>query len=217
MQVFFFYNPSDISYFGILVLLNPEMSMTKPYLLILLLFTLSGKAQQSVEVFDLLNALIPDSAMMNNAVDWKTTETVRTGVKWNKGSIARTNAGKSFYRNGIAHINFNNQSAPCGSAGSCTWKAGLEGPGKGYTKIQFTTIRPVGATESLTIKQLFGRRNYRSKQLSKCPGGKTFIYEVKVPGKKLYWLKLYEVSAGGNTGIFIEAWLDKTNMPVNCQ
>ena len=191
--------------------------MTKPYLLILLLFALSGKAQQSVEVFDLLNALIPDSAMMNNAVDWKTTETVRTGIKWNKGSIARTNAGKSFNRKGIAHIYFNNQSAPCGSTGSCTWKAGLEGPGKGYTKIQFTTMRAVGATESLTIKQLFGRRNYRSKQLSKCPGGKTFIYEVKVPGKKMYWLKLYEVTTGGNTGIFIEAWLDKTNMQVNCQ
>lgn len=42
--------------------------MTKPYFLVLLLFAFSGKAQQSVEVFDLLNALIPDSAtMMNNA------------------------------------------------------------------------------------------------------------------------------------------------------
>jgi hypothetical protein len=193
------------------------MSMTKPYFLVLLLFAFSGKAQQSVEVFDLLNALIPDSAMMNNAVDWKTTETVRNGVKWNKGSIARINTGKSFYKNGIAHIYFNNQSAPCGSAGSCTWKASLEGPGKGYTKIKFSTQRPVGTTESITIKQVFGRRNYRSKLMSKCPGGKTFIYEVKVPGKKMYWLKLYEVSAGSDAGIIIEAWLDKTNMPVNCQ
>lgn len=191
--------------------------MTKPYFLLLLILSLSGKAQQSVEIFDLLNALIPDSSLLNEAVDWKTTETIRTGVKWNKGSVARKSTGKEYYRNGIAHIYFNNSSGPCGAAGSCTWKAAIEGSGKGYTKIQFKTSRPAGTSENLSIKQLFGRRNYRSKQISKCPDGKTVLYEVVVPGKKPYWLKLYELNSGGDAGLFIEAWLDKTNMPVNCQ
>ena len=166
---------------------------------ILILFLLSAlgilsKAQTtSIDLYDLLKMLVPDSSSTTLTCDWKKGNSPSGLIKWE--SISPKKNQVEYFKNGTLKL-INPDQKP-GDASIFLSGKSLSG----FSEIQISMPPPTeDGIESYKMEKLLGKKQAAIKLIKEDGGGfPMYYYEVKFPGKKPVWFILM-IDYGGARG-----------------
>ncbi|HQX44632.1 MAG TPA: hypothetical protein PK209_08760 [Saprospiraceae bacterium] len=168
----------------------------KKFLVLFLLGSVSlmSKAQTtSIDLYDLLKKMVPDSSSTTLSCDWKKGNSPAGLIKWE--SISPKKNQVEYFKNGTLKLLSHDQKPEDASIF-------LSGTAlSGYSEIQISMTPPTeDGIESYKMEKLLGKKPAAIKLIKDDGGGfPMYYYEVKFPGKKPVWFILM-IDYGGARG-----------------
>ncbi len=186
-------------------------------LLIACLITLSFQplcAQNStIELFDLVKLLAPDSLSTGNTGTWNLSDLPHNALKW-ESKTPVVKEGKHSLR-AVAQIAIYGKAFSCEGKNPCPYKLLLEGNQNGYT--QFSIDHALSRTfhPEQSIKYLFNQAlKFRLlNKLIDSAGIQVYQYEIKMPGKKPIWVMIGTINSAKANGIYLKGTLEPPATP----
>lgn len=187
-------------------------------LILFLTITFYVSAQtKPVELFEIIKSLAPDSTESTPLPSWAHTSRPANPVQFT-AMPEMNKVTKKFLLNKDASISIDGKTFSCGgNANGCTWTVSLEGNGTSYSQISISPDLSQEVPYQTTIEYLFGKNKYKAKLLKKCDDTSDMAsYEIKIPGKKPFWIQ--SSMSGGTEGaaIYINCYFDRKELNIEC-
>jgi hypothetical protein len=186
-------------------------------LFLLILISIHSNAQfKSIELYDVINILIPDSLSKFKYVAWNSLPA--NGGKVNFTDKATLNKiTKKYQRSTNALISISGKTFSCEGETNCLWAINLEGDVNGYNQIAISPGLSHDISYATTAEYLFGKNKAQCKLLKRCEEVSDMrFYEVKIPGKKIFWMQSYIDGGTMGSSLYITVYLNKADMPIEC-
>lgn len=186
------------------------------FIALVLLFNTSMLSAQNkkVELYELIKSLLPDSTQAAPEVSWNNLKKIPY-AKWSKPK--QNNTPKEYYLPATIGVTINGKSYPPSNSGY--WDVNLKGSATGYTSISLSSPETSQWLDT-QIERLFGKNQFSSVPLKNCQyqnGG--VFYEVKISGKKPFWLIRYNMMGGSPevASIAIECYFKRQDLNEYCK
>lgn len=154
---------------------------------------------KKTDLYVLVKAFIPDSTGYSNVGDWGVKV---PNLKWTSPNLEMSdNMDINFFYKGVANLSVSG-SAPA------AWNVMLYGPRAGYTAFNIMSPELTMLEGKHSLDSLFGKGKFQATVIKKCdqkPGVGFTYYEVKLPKKDKYWMKVIWVCSPTGCRITIEA------------
>lgn len=191
---------------------NNKMKSILFLFMVLIVPILCDAQSKTIELYDLIKTLVIDSAKQANEVSWNSLKTNKE-VQWSK----LTSLGNNEYSvSAILKITIDGRPFP--STAANPWTIYLVGNAKSYYRISISSGESSQRFET-PLDGLFKKKQYGYKQLNcENAANDAVFYEVKIGGKKPFWLVSMKVLGAqkGNSGINIEcSFTQKSNLYCN--
>lgn len=171
----------------------------------LTLLALNAKGQtKNVELYDLLRMFAPDSASSLTTNNWKTGAGADSPVKWKNSNPIQQ--GKQMVKSGDVNMLINGKPSKCivlngmeGETKPCKWSITLSGQHNGYDTWAAGTFDFDEGDHTRLIENLFGKKLLKATLVKKDEMGASmwnYLYEIKMPGKRKFYLMI-DFAAGG--------------------
>ncbi|MEO7313200.1 MAG: hypothetical protein ABIX01_22635 [Chitinophagaceae bacterium] len=175
-------------------------------------FAGSAAAAQSTktEFYDLVKKLAIDSTGNENTGDWAVGKPKIFPVIWKADKLEMSeDTSINFYRRGSVDITINGHNFMQGLQ-AIKWNILLKGPRMGYRSYSIVSsplsseLRP-----KYNIDSIFGKRPFTARLLQRCDTKELsgyYYYEVKLPKKDIFFLKISWVAVNGNTALRMDCF-----------
>lgn len=168
-----------------------------------------------VELYDLINVLIPDSASTFDYVSWDKIKTIESGIKWSAKEYNKIE--KKYIENGEAHISINKKIFECGGQENCTWGVSLDGLESGYSSIWISPDLSFTGEWKTSVDYLLNKKDYKYKLLKQCDNAnQEKYYEIKMPGKKSFILYTYIDGGSGGDALYLQIYFNPKDIEIEC-
>ncbi len=177
------------------------------FLFIFVLKLQAHSQNKAIELYDLFYAFAPDSMQHTPAIQWDALNNPSITVNWINPSSTLTANGHS--RKGTALLSVYNKTFSCGANNTpCASKLYVEGNKEGYTKFTVDFGISAGLKPEQSISFLFNQHlKYRLYKKNADTMGITMsTYEIKMKGKRPWWLVYSTVSTPKGNGIYLKAY-----------
>lgn len=186
------------------------------YIICLLLsgfITQASSAQKTIEMYDLVYLLAPDSLQKGNNIAWNTLSKRENNIVWiNKDPQS---SGNKYAMKGGTNISFYEKTFTCSSnIGPCNFKVFFEGDAGGYKVFSIDHTPTETFNPEQKISFLFNK-HLKFRVLKKIKEEKNlslYIYEIKMAGKRPFWLAYACVYTPKGNGIYLKAFLDEKDL-----
>lgn len=180
-------------------------------ILLVLLTTTSAHAQKQVELFNLVQSLVPDSSEYSAVGDWAVGKPSTYAVKWESDRVTMSDdININFFRKGIAHIAI--KGSPIVVAGkSVPWNVMIKGPRAGFSSFTISGTAHKSFSSKTTIDSLFLKNTFTAKLLQRCNKSAAagfYFYELRIPGKEVAFLKISYRCSGDACSLRLDGYDD---------
>ncbi len=176
-------------------------------------FVCSVAQPKTIELYDLMTFLVPDSLETGNTVNWSQLSNAGNKIVWvNKAPVASN--GK-LSQKGVASISLYDQTFNCSSnTGPCHFTVFAEGNAKGYDQFSIDHTPTESFKPEQRINFLFSRHlKFRElKRIMETPQTSMFTYEVKMTDKRPFWLAYACVYTPKGNGIYLKVFLNQQGL-----
>lgn len=180
--------------------------------------TLLVSAQtKPVELFDIIKSLAPDSTESSLLPSWTSASRQANPIQFT-AKPEMNKVTKKFLLNKDANVSISGKTFSCGgNANGCNWAISLEGNSTGYSQLSISPDLSQDVSYQTTIEYLFGKNKYKAKLLKKCDDTSDMTsYEIKIPGKKPFWIQSYMSGGTEGAAIYINCYFDRKELNIEC-
>lgn len=179
------------------------------------MFFLAGKSQSAtVELYDLVRSLLPDSTASPAIVPWNQQALKSENITWQSNTPVNNENKFSMRGNLILTINGNSFSCDVKNTRPCPFQLFLEGTEKGYSIFSIDHLASTNVNPEQSIAYLFNQP-LRSKLLKKNRDTGNIIlytYEIRMTGKRAAWLKYACMKSEIGNAIYLKIYLNEKDM-----
>ena len=173
----------------------------------------STTAQKTIEFYDLMYLLAPDSLQKGNSIPWNKLSNKENKITWLTKDPTAT--GNKFSMKGASNISFYDKTFICQSnTGPCNYKIYFEGDAAGYNGFSLDHTPAESFNPEQKISFLFNQHlKFRLiKKIKEEKSFSLFTYEIKMNGKKPFWIAYACVYTPKGNGIYLKAYLNEKDM-----
>lgn len=186
------------------------------FLLISIALLANGQAKK-VELFEIIKSLAPDSLEAGVIPLWAHAARPANPLIL-KGNPEMNKVTKKYLLTQEVTIAINGKTFVCGgNTNSCNWSVSLEGNSTSYSQLSISPDLSQDVSYQTTIEYLFGKNKYKAKLLKKCDDTSDMAtYEIKIPGKKTFWIQSYMSGGTEGSAIYINCYFDRKELNPDC-
>ena len=175
----------------------------------------SGKGQyRTIELYDLVRSLLPDSTAVAPMVKWNETALQQKGITWQSPSPQQSESVFSMRGNLLLSINGKTFSCDVSNNRPCPFQVYLEGNENGYTKISLDHLssneiipeQQIGFLFNKTVKSKIYRKNQDTGQV------KVYTYECRIPGRRKFWLMYATMMNPLGNSIYLKIYFSEKDL-----
>lgn len=165
------------------------------------------------DIYDLIKKLLTDSSGYPNVGDWDVSVSNKIPIKWKGDRLEMSDdTSINFFMLGTIDLAINGRSFTQNNQ-PVKWSIMLKGPRMGYTNFSIVSSPSGSMQPKYNIDSLFGKKNFKSKLIKGCdakPLTGFYFYEIKLPKKDLYFIKISWITVNGNTALRIDCFDERS-------
>lgn len=173
------------------------------------------KKGEPIELYDLIYMLLPDESETSDKFDWSKVDEI-SAIKWGKKECWEERCSKN-----TKDVSITINDKKYWSRDNGGWNIDIDGNEAGWSAFDISYVYNSADVFDLEcdieIKKLLNNQAFTSKIIEKGDNGyNCILHEVSFPGKKMFWMKVWEdhgIGRGGGIHSFIiDCFLNKNEI-----
>ncbi|HPH86584.1 MAG TPA: hypothetical protein PLC48_14035, partial [Ferruginibacter sp.] len=181
-------------------------------LLSVLCMTSVGQSK-TIELYDLVKALAPDSTSTSQSIPWNNAALRLLPVTWQ--GTQPIESDKKYSLRGAVSVSLYGKTFSCdGTNNPCTYKINMIGNQSGYQSFLMDHGISKNINPEQSINYLFNQAlKFRVYQKIVDTGMATlYAYEIKMPAKRPIWLMYATIRHSSGNGIFLKGFINEKDL-----